>query len=66
MRTVLSLVAASALVAFAAVSASAKTDAKSAAKKDPAHPRWAHSYEAALAEAKARGCVVFVTLHAEH
>lgn len=66
MRTVLSLVAASALVAFATMPASAKTDAKSAAKKEPAHPRWAHSYTAALEDAKARGCVVFVTLHAEH
>ena len=48
-------------VAFAG-SASAKTDDKAKAADSP-HPRYAHSYAEALAEAKERGCVIFATLH---
>jgi len=40
--------------------------AKTEAKKDVAHPRWAHSYAAALDEMKERGCVLLMTFHAEH
>ena len=55
------VVLALAAAAFA-VPAAAKTDPKAAAK--PAgHLRWAHSYAAALAEAKDRGCVLFATFH---
>ena len=52
--TVLALVVAS--------TAAAKSDDE---KKDTtgAHLRWARTYAAAMAEAKARGCVVFATFH---
>ena len=54
--------AALALVAAAfAVPAAAKSDPKAA--KPVAHLRWAHSYAAAMSEAKDRGCVVFATFH---
>ena len=66
MRTVLSILAASALTVLAALPASAKTDAKAGPKKEPSHPRWAHTYAAALEEAKDRGSVTFVTLHSEN
>ena len=66
MRTILSVLGVSALTVLAALPASAKTDPKAGPKKEPAHPRWAHTYAAALEEAKDRGCVTFVTLHAEH
>ena len=50
------------LVATAfAVSAAAKSDPK--APKPVLHLRWAHSYAAAMAEAKDRGSVVFATFH---
>ena len=48
-------------VAAFAVPAAAKTDPK--ASKPAGHLRWAHSYAAAMAEAKDRGCVVFATFH---
>ena len=35
-------------------------------KKDKTPLRWAHTYAGALAEAKERNCVLFVTIHAEH
>lgn len=45
------------------VPAAAKPDLK---KKEPVGTlRWAHSYAAAMAEAKDRGCVVFATFHAD-
>jgi hypothetical protein len=44
-----------------AVSAAAKSDPK--APKPVVHLRWSHSYAAAMAEAKDRGCVVFATFH---
>ena len=52
------------LGAFAfSVPASAKPDAKD--KKPVGTLRWSHSYAAAMAEAKDRGCVVFATFHAD-
>jgi hypothetical protein len=66
MRTALALLGGTALAFLAALPASAKTETKAGPKKEPSHPRWAHSYVAALEEAKERGCVTFVTLHAEH
>ena len=54
------------LLSFAAIPAAAKDDPKAAKDKKPAAPpRWAHSYAAAIAEAKERGCVVFATFHAD-
>lgn len=63
MRTLFAVLGASALAALAALPAAAKTDAK---KKDGPTLRWAHTYAAAIDEAKLRGCVVFATFHAEH
>lgn len=52
------------LGAFAfSVPAAAKPDPKD--KKPVGTLRWAHSYAAAMAEAKDRGCVVFATFHAD-
>jgi hypothetical protein len=55
----------SAVVALTALAlagpVAAKTDPKD--KKPVAQLRWAHSYAAAMAEAKDRGCVVFATFH---
>ena len=66
MRIALAALGGAALAFLAALPASAKTDPKAGPKKEPSHPRWAHSYAAALEEAKERGCVTFVTLHQEH
>ena len=63
MRIVLSVLGASALAVLAALPAAAKSDPK---KKDGPVVRWSHTYAAAMEEAKARGCVVFATFHAEH
>jgi hypothetical protein len=50
-------------VALAALPVTA-ADAKK--KKEGPVLRLAHSYEAAVAEAKERNCVLFVSIHAEH
>ena len=42
--------------------AAAKTDEKEVAKSG-GHLHYAHSYAAAMAEAKERGCVIFATIH---
>ena len=57
-------VALAALVLLCASTASAK-DAKDegTTKEAGGHLRWAHSYAAAMAEAQARGCVIFATFH---
>jgi len=61
----------SALAVLAALPALAKSETKAGApaagsKKEPAQPRWAHTYAAALEEAKERNCVIFATFHSEH
>ncbi len=58
-------VAAALLLAAASLPASAKPPEKDAAKVAPpgTHLRYARSWEAAMAEAKNRGCVVFATFH---
>lgn len=57
-----SVVALAALLAVPAVAA----DSKDKKKKDGPVLRWAKAYESAVAEAKERNCVIFVTIHAEH
>ncbi len=58
-------VAAALLLAAASLPASAKPPERDAKKVAPpgTHLRYAHSWEAAMAEAKNRGCVVFATFH---
>ena len=58
-RFVVALAALAAVALSLAPSAAAKTDAPKVAPV----LRCAKSYAAALAEAKDRGCVVFVTIH---
>jgi hypothetical protein len=58
-RRVLALVAFLTVAAFVSPAA-AKTEAKPVSTL-----RCAHSYAAAIAEAKDRGCVVFATFHAD-
>ena len=53
--------AAAAMAACAGVSASAGEPHVPA--PDAPHPRWARTYAEALAEGRARGCVVFATFH---
>lgn len=57
------LLAAGALLALAAVPAVAAGEKDK--KKGPVL-RWARSYEVAVAEAKERNCLIYVTIHAEH
>ena len=52
-----------AMSALAALPAIAGADKK---KKDGPVLRLAHTYEAAVAEAKERNCVLFVSLHGDH
>jgi hypothetical protein len=69
MKKILALIGLSALAVVAALPAVAKTETKTAApgaKKEPAQPHWAHTYAAALEEAKERNCVLFATFHSEH
>jgi hypothetical protein len=54
------------LAAVAATAGALPASAKTDPKKDAAHVRWAHTYAGAIAEAKERNCVLFVTIHAEH
>jgi hypothetical protein len=56
--------AAVALAALVAVPALA--DSKDSNKKKGPILRWAHTYDQAVAEAKERNCVIYVTIHAEH
>ncbi|MCC7139397.1 MAG: hypothetical protein IT460_13320 [Planctomycetes bacterium] len=56
------VVALAALLAVPAIAA----DSKDKKKKDGPILRWAKTYESAVAEAKERNCVIFVTIHAEH
>lgn len=57
------LLAVGALLAFAALPAVAAGEKDK--KKGPVL-RWARTYEAAVAEAKERNCLIYVTIHAEH
>lgn len=57
------LTAVGALLALASVPAVAAGEKDK--KKGPVL-RWARSYEAAVAEAKERNCLIYVTIHAEH
>lgn len=61
-------IAAASGLALAAIVISLPAAAKSAAGKgkEEARLRWAHSYPAAVEEAKERGCVVFATFHIDH
>jgi hypothetical protein len=54
------------VLAGAAIAALPATAADSKKKKDGPVLRLAHSYEAAVAEARERNCVLFVSIHAEH
>ena len=59
----LALALAALTLSFAS-SASAKDGKDEGSTKEAAkHLHWAHSYAAAMAEAKARGCVIFATFH---
>jgi hypothetical protein len=54
-------------LAWVAVAALAAVPAFAADKKKDKVPlRWARTYAGALAEAKERNCVLYVTMHAEH
>ena len=55
-----------AAAALAAVTLALPASAKTDPKKDAVHVRWAHTYAAAIAEAKERNCVLFVSIHGEH
>lgn len=68
MKKFLAVAGLSALAFLVALPALAKSEAKSAAggKKEPAQPRWAHTYAAAIEEARERNCVIFATFHSEH
>ncbi len=66
MRIRLATVCAALALAGAALPASAKPPEKELRKAAPGeHLRYAHSWEAAVAEAKDRGCVIFATFHAD-